>query len=87
MAESLGSKRVYSSDFAMPVLLAARGYTYEPWAEVMQKDTADVVPQPETAAFEHYGRGVEGGKPTYNMKVTPEQKGLYVTVHPWSTFL
>ena len=40
----------------MPVLLAARGYTYEPWPEIMQKDTADVVPQPETAAFEHYGQ-------------------------------
>jgi hypothetical protein len=48
----------------------------------MQKDLGDVVPQPETASFEHYGRGVEGGKPTYNMKPTPEQDDLYSPAYP-----
>jgi hypothetical protein len=35
-AEMFGSKRIYSSDFAMPILLSARGYTYVPAALALE---------------------------------------------------
>eukprot|EP00040_Diaphanoeca_grandis_P043904 m.10678 g.10678 ORF g.10678 m.10678 type:complete len:420 (+) comp8437_c0_seq1:256-1515(+) len=74
--EIFESKRVFSSDFAMPVVLGAKGYTYAPWQDITQYDLRGdpaikiVTHQPLEAAFAHYGRGVDGGKPTYNLKVT-----------------
>lgn len=80
--EILESKRVYSSDFMMPVALAARGYTYEPWRDITQFDLRGdiehaVTDQPIEAAFQHYGRGFPGGKPTYNLKDTADTAKLF----------
>ena len=88
--EILESKRVFSSDFMMPVVLAARGYTYAPWRDITQFDLRGdpdkkfLTDQPIEAALQHYGRGVPGGKPTYNLKLTPEMEGLYTT-GKWAT--
>eukprot|EP00039_Didymoeca_costata_P031207 m.33667 g.33667 ORF g.33667 m.33667 type:complete len:412 (+) comp8584_c0_seq1:91-1326(+) len=86
--EALESRRVYSSDFAMPVLLGARGYRYEPWRELTQHDLVGdkVTDQPMDAAFAHYGRGVKGGKPTYNLNIVEDIsllhiKGKYAGTH------
>jgi hypothetical protein len=38
--------------------------------------------QPREAAIQHYSRGYPGGKPTYNLKLTAEQKGFY-TIKNW----
>ena len=70
------SKRVFSSDFAMPIALAYRGYTYAPWTEIVQKDLPNQ-PLDGTWAFEHYGRGVVGGKPEYNRHLKDGQALLY----------
>lgn len=70
------SKRVFSSDFAMPIALSYAGYTYAPWSEIVQKDLPNQ-PLDGTWAFEHYGRGVQGGKPEYNRKLQPGQSKLY----------
>lgn len=83
---ALWSKNVFSSDFAMPVVLGNRGYTYSPWREMLQRELGSLdgrfSDQPREAAFEHYGRGVEGGKPTYNLKETSEDRALFEE-SPW----
>jgi len=81
IAECFESKRLYSSDFAMPVVLAARGYAYEPWRDITQHDLncCTKLQQPRDAALEHFGRGVPGGKPMYNLKLKPEHEGLWST--------
>eukprot|EP00039_Didymoeca_costata_P024270 m.9828 g.9828 ORF g.9828 m.9828 type:complete len:414 (-) comp4142_c0_seq1:732-1973(-) len=73
--EAMDSKRVYSSDFGMPIVLSARGYRYGPWREIGQYDLRGnfVTNQPRWAAFQHYGRGVKGGKPTYNLRFADSQ--------------
>eukprot|EP00039_Didymoeca_costata_P028252 m.20481 g.20481 ORF g.20481 m.20481 type:complete len:414 (-) comp6860_c0_seq1:140-1381(-) len=78
MIEALDTKRVFSSDFSMPIVLSARGYTYGPWRDIGQYDLRgnDVTNQPRWAAIQHYGRGVAGGKPTYNLQVAEEFKNL-----------
>eukprot|EP00037_Helgoeca_nana_P017264 m.163498 g.163498 ORF g.163498 m.163498 type:complete len:404 (+) comp23911_c1_seq3:255-1466(+) len=70
------SKRVFSSDFAMPIALAERGYTYAPWAEIRQVEPTEdrMTHQPKEAAIQHYGRGVAGGKPTYNLRLESWQE-------------
>lgn len=60
--------RVFSSDFAMPLILSLSGYQYRPWKDIIQWDLPNQ-PNVSRYAFEHYGRGVEGGKPEYNRKV------------------
>eukprot|EP00039_Didymoeca_costata_P030082 m.27824 g.27824 ORF g.27824 m.27824 type:complete len:377 (+) comp7940_c0_seq1:124-1254(+) len=71
--EKFDSKRIYSSDFAMPLLLTAKGFTYGPWKEIKQVENKDRTEynnmQPKEAAFQHYSRSVEGGKPTHQMKL------------------
>jgi len=73
-------KRIFSSDFAMPVLLAERGWTYAPWLEIRQVEPTEdrMVHQPKEAAIQHYGRGVAGGKPTYNMEIVSWQEDALV---------
>jgi hypothetical protein len=70
------SKRIFSSDFAMPIALSYAGYTYAPWKEIVQKDVPNQ-PDSEPFSFEHYGRGVQGGKPEYNRKMQPGDEQLY----------
>ena len=69
---------MFSSDFAMPIALAYRGYTYGPWTEIVQKDLPNQ-PLDGSWAFEHYGRGVQGGKPEYNRKLKDGQSSLYTS--------
>eukprot|EP00040_Diaphanoeca_grandis_P032174 m.194510 g.194510 ORF g.194510 m.194510 type:complete len:410 (+) comp32532_c0_seq1:264-1493(+) len=66
IALKLDGNRVLSSDFAMPILLSASGFQYRPWKDLIQKDLPNQ-PVVDTFAFEHYGRGVDGGKPEYNL--------------------
>lgn len=70
------SKRVFSSDFAMPIALAERGFTYAPWVEIRQIEPTEdrMTHQPKEAAIQHYGRGVAGGKPTYNLRIETWQE-------------
>merc|ERR1712232_1201090 len=65
------SKDVFSSDFAMPYLLAARGYSTHPWLDIaqMDKDKKQPLTGPKDAAFKHYNRGYPGGKPTYKLRL------------------
>lgn len=65
------SKRVFSSDFAMPIALSEKGFSYAPWSELRQVEPSEdrMLHQPKDAAFQHYGRGVKGGKPTYNLRI------------------
>ena len=69
----------YSSDFAMPAVLGARGYSYSPWREIRQQsfDDPKYTDQPREAAFQHFSRGYEGGKPTYQLKLTDFQNTLF----------
>lgn len=73
------TKEVYSSDFAMQYLLAARGYTMEPWEDCAQMDRKKDIPiaGAKDSAFRHYCGCYPGGKPTYNLQVKPEDRGLY----------
>lgn len=72
------SKDIFSSDFAMPYALAARGYDMAPWEDIAQMDKKKDKPLtgPKDAAFRHYNRGYPGGKPTYNMRMQKEDKHL-----------
>ena len=81
----LWNKNVYSSDFAMPAVLGARGYSYSPWREIRQQsfDDPKYTDQPREAAFQHFSRGYEGGKPTYQLKLTDFQNTLFTT-KSWS---
>jgi len=73
-------KNVFSSDFAMPYVLAARGWTMGTWKDLAQMGThsRDV---PDTgaqdAAFRHYSRGYPGGKPTYLMSLAHTDQDVY----------
>ena len=84
----LWNKNVYSSDFAMPAVLGARGYSYSPWREIRQQsfDDPKYTDQPREAAFQHFSRGYEGGKPTYQLKLTDFQNTLFTT-KSWSVSL
>eukprot|EP00040_Diaphanoeca_grandis_P021768 m.116250 g.116250 ORF g.116250 m.116250 type:complete len:437 (+) comp28489_c0_seq1:160-1470(+) len=64
LLRSFDSKRVFSSDFAMPIALSYSGYQYRPWKDIIQWDFPDQ-PNVTKYAFEHYSRGVDGGKPEY----------------------
>jgi len=64
LMRSFDSKRVFSSDFAMPIALSYSGYQYHPWKDIIQWDFKDQ-PNVTKYAFEHYSRGVDGGKPEY----------------------
>lgn len=57
------SKRIYSSDVAMPLALACHGYTYYPWTEITQQRFG----LKDSAALRHYGR--EEVKPLYGQKI------------------
>lgn len=69
------SKDVYSSDFAMPIALAYRGYGYQPWKRVRQAHGTEFFTrkavenglyrgQPvQGVAIIHYNRDIKGGKP------------------------
>eukprot|EP00037_Helgoeca_nana_P014074 m.130683 g.130683 ORF g.130683 m.130683 type:complete len:434 (+) comp22374_c0_seq2:345-1646(+) len=85
LAECYESKRLYSSDFAMPIVLAARGYRYEPWRDITQYelDCCTKVRQPMAAAIEHYGRSYPNGKPPYRLEVQEEDKDLF-TIKNWA---
>lgn len=65
--------RVYSSslDPLTPERWASR-YTYGPWKDIVQKDLRDQ-PNVTQFAFEHYGRGVEGGKPEYRQHLSESE--------------
>mmetsp|Transcript_15241 Transcript_15241/g.37876 ORF Transcript_15241/g.37876 Transcript_15241/m.37876 type:complete len:320 (-) Transcript_15241:326-1285(-) len=66
------SAAVYSSDFAMPLALAARGLTYKPWAQVRQAygdHTDPTQPTGERVAVLHYNRDIKGGKPSTRFRV------------------
>jgi len=73
-------KNIFSSDFAMPYVLAARGRTMGTWKDVAQmgKFSRDV---PDTgaqdAAFRHYSRAYPGGKPTYLMSLAHTDQDVY----------
>ncbi|CAK0904244.1 unnamed protein product, partial [Prorocentrum cordatum] len=68
-----GDKKIFSSDFAMPYLLAARGWSMKPWPEIAQMEHDPDVPHTgaANASFKHYSRGFPGGKPTYRLKKAP----------------
>jgi len=70
--------KYFSSDFAMPYLLAARGYIMEPWPEVAQMEQDKTIPHTGAAdaAFKHYSRGFPGGKPTYRLRMHPGDEQL-----------
>ena len=53
-----------------------RARRYAPWSEIVQKDLPNQ-PLDGTWAFEHYGRGVQGGKPEYKRKLKEGQSALY----------
>eukprot|EP00039_Didymoeca_costata_P024361 m.10082 g.10082 ORF g.10082 m.10082 type:complete len:402 (+) comp4198_c0_seq1:206-1411(+) len=74
--QSLDSFRIFSSDFAMPLLLSAKGYNYEPWREIRQEDMQNGV-QPLDSAFAHYGSGRPGRKPTYSIDLDLGDPGQY----------
>merc|ERR1719350_1359508 len=75
----LANKAIYSSDFAMPYVLAARGWDVKPWPEVAQMEQNTTVPWTgaANAAFRHYSRGYPGGKPAYRRGVTKEDEKLF----------
>lgn len=68
------SKEVFSSDFAMPYIIAARGYEAQPWDDATQMHTPDKLAHglPD-AAFKHYG----SVKPTYQMQLKPRDGKLF----------
>jgi len=70
--------KYFSSDFAMPYLLAARGYNMEPWPDVAQMEKDKQIPHTGAAdaAFKHYSRGFPGGKPTYRLRTQPGEELL-----------
>jgi len=74
----MATKEVMSSDFAMPYLLAARGWDVEPWEDAAQMERSKTKPYsgPADAAIRHYGGGYPGGKPTYNLRLEPEDAKL-----------
>jgi len=67
----MATKEMFSSDFAMPYVLAIRGYTALPWEEAAQMEKSATKPWAGSAdaAFKHYGGGFPGGKPTYRLKL------------------
>jgi len=75
------TKEVYSSDFAMPFALTARGYEMWPWEDAAQMETSTTKPKagsgPADAAIKHYGGAYPGGKPTYNLRVEPADEKLF----------
>eukprot|EP00040_Diaphanoeca_grandis_P005053 m.31141 g.31141 ORF g.31141 m.31141 type:complete len:376 (-) comp16404_c1_seq1:200-1327(-) len=73
----LDNKRVFSSDFALPIALAMKGYSYAPWEDSICLGMPDQ-PKVEKFAFEHYLRNHEGGKPEYLRTIdTWEDEKLY----------
>ncbi|CAD7955749.1 unnamed protein product [Amoebophrya sp. A25] len=68
-------KDTYSSDFAMPVVLALRGWSYAPWKQGVRQAEYGQAPgdidreQPSEPVFIHYSRnfGKVGGKPDEQM--------------------
>lgn len=72
------SKEMFSSDFAMQYLLAARAWPVEPWEESAQMDRIKDQPLTGTmsSAFRHYCSCYPGGKPTYNLRMLPEDAAL-----------
>jgi len=72
-------KEIFSSDFAMQYALAARGWRVGIWEEVAQMDKDKEVPLTGSrdAAFRHYCSCYPGGKPTYNLKLRPEDEDLF----------
>ena len=48
----------------MPIALSWAGYQYKPWPDIIQWSMPDQ-PNVTEYAFEHYSRGVKGGKPEY----------------------
>lgn len=73
----LDNKRVFSSDFALPIALAMKGYSYAPWDDSICKAMPDQ-PNVTQFAFEHYLRNHPGGKPEYNREIeTWEEQTLY----------
>lgn len=54
------SHRVYSSDVAMCLVLAARGYSYSPWKDLSQlRFDRELYAKGKSTAFRHYGREEE----------------------------
>ncbi|CAE8719928.1 unnamed protein product [Polarella glacialis] len=72
------SKEIFSSDFAMQYAFAARGWKIAPWEESAQMDKHKDKPLTgkKDSAFRHYCSCYPGGKPTYNIKMNPEDKNL-----------
>lgn len=72
------SKEIFSSDFAMPYALAARGWTTEPWEDCaqMERDKDQPHTGPKDAAFRHYCGCYPGGKPTYLLQLSREDELL-----------
>ena len=82
-AESLmQSDLVYSAEYATALLLAARGYTWKPWGEVVRREIEGVFPPPAnapptTSAFEQFGNSLPCGKPPLNIEVAESQGELF----------
>lgn len=84
-AAKLDTHRVFSSDVAMPIVLASQGYNYAPWDAVFQtghdahwKKMGDDQSKPDRS-FQHFGR--EEVKPYYGEKPT-EEESLLVSYMP-----
>eukprot|EP00931_Biecheleriopsis_adriatica_P021845 TRINITY_DN14174_c0_g1_i1.p1 TRINITY_DN14174_c0_g1~~TRINITY_DN14174_c0_g1_i1.p1 ORF type:complete len:374 (+),score=56.65 TRINITY_DN14174_c0_g1_i1:56-1177(+) len=77
-SESGQHKEIFSSDLALVVALAARGYTTGPWADVAQM--GDSKDKPVTgsmqSAFRHYCSCYPGGKPNYQLKLLEADRHL-----------
>jgi hypothetical protein len=73
--EELGGERIYSSDIAMPIALAAHGYSWYPWEDVHEGKDAS---QPKhITAFEHHGKADNPhGKPLYGAALNQEDVHL-----------
>ncbi|CAD7950843.1 unnamed protein product [Amoebophrya sp. A120] len=70
------SAAVYSSDFAMPIALAFRGWTYAPWGAVRQAYGSNPDPtQPQrNVSIIHYNRDITGGKPATRIRLSEAAK-------------
>lgn len=76
----LDGARIFSSDIAMAIALAAKGYTYYPWEDVTQLRYEKVFGTPKhTPALRHYGKD-EAYKPFYDSALTAEEKQLVTEV-------
>jgi hypothetical protein len=76
-------KKIWSSDVAMPMALASRGYTYKPWSEVTQTRSEDFWGKPKNfPAFRHYGRDEE--KPYYQSSISKADSELVTKGPAWA---